>query len=566
MDMTNVFSSSARVDVWRGDSAQSRVVACLAGLLLVLASTSALAQTQDPAQRNARTDVLDAEGVVRSMERRPAVTPRSLGLAGTGVAGVGDVSALYSNPAGLGYAASSQAGGGLSILTTQSEATYQLPGTETGSTLGASEPNTALSNVSAIYKVPTEQGSLTFGLAYYRTAAFTQEAQYDGEAVNTSVTGSLLPNIQNVSFPEGQIDFFNSPRALVAFEGGAIEFFEGDLNAGRYPFQPAVFPGSRIRQIGEVDRNGSMNEINAGVAFEAAPGVMIGGSGSITFGSYELRQELREIDIAGDNDNYEVIRGGQTYLGLSQIQYEDGFEDRFVGVNLRLGVSAKLTETLKLGVTFESPTWNSVERDFTRAAVRTTFDDGRTLSYGLDGQFDDSESFGGFDYETRSPLRLSGGLAYDSERLFIGTDVEFVDWSQINVNEVDFAGAISLPQLEDAIDDNYSYVMNVRTGIEYRLEQGLDVRAGLAYRPDPREGLALTGATERDRVFLSAGLGYSVNDQFRIDFGWMHQRTEDQFQPYDSGPVPGLSTTYAAPVIEDQLMKNTFMLGFMFNF
>lgn len=566
MDMTNAFSSSARADASRGNSARSWTVACLAGLLLVFASTPVLAQTQDPAQQNARTDVLDADGVVRSMERRPAVTPRSLGLAGTGVAGVGDVSALYSNPAGLGYAESSQAGGGLSILTTQSEATYQPPGTGTGSMLGTSEPNTALSNVSAIYKVPTEQGALTFALAYYRTAAFTREAQYDGEAVNTSVTGSLLPDIQNVGFPPGEINFTNSPRALVAFEGGAIEFFEGDLNAGRYPFQPAVFPGSRIRQIGEVDWNGSMNEINAGVAFEAAPGVMIGGSGSITFGSYEFRQELREIDIAGDNDNYEVIRGGQTYLGLNQILYEDGYEDRFVGVNLRLGVSAKLTETLKLGVTFESPTWNSVERDFTRAAIQTTFDDGRTLSYGLDGQGGDTESFGIFDYQTRSPLRLSSGLAYDSERLFVGADVEFVDWSQVRVNEVDFAGAISLPQLEDAIDDNYSYVMNVRTGVEYRLEQGLDVRAGFAYRPDPREGLALTSGTERDRVFLSAGLGYSVNDQFRIDFGWMHQRTDDQFQPYDSGAVRGLSTDYVAPVIEDQLAKNTFMLGFMFNF
>lgn len=525
-----------------------------------------MAQTQDRAQRNARTDVLDAEEIVRSMERRPAVTPRSLGLAGTGVAGVSDISALYSNPAGLGYAESSQVGGGLTILTTQSEATFQPPGDGTGAMLGTSEPNTALSNVSAIYKVPTERGALTFALAYYRTAAFTREAQYDGEAVNTSITGSLLPRSQDVAYPPGEIDFTDSPRSLVAFEGGAIEFFEGDLNSGRYPFQPAVFPNSRIRQIGEVDWSGSMNEINAGVAFEAAPGVMIGGSGSIAFGSYEFRQELREIDIAGDNNNYEVIRGGQTYLGLNQILYEDGYEDRFVGVNLRLGVSAKLTETLKLGVTFESPTWNSVERDFTRAAIQTTFDDGRTLSYGLDSRSTDTESFGIFDYQTRSPLRLSGGLAYDSDRLFIGTDVEFVDWSQINVNEVDFAGALSLPQIEDAIDDNYSYVMNVRGGVEYRLEQGLDVRAGVAYRPDPREGLVLSSSTERDRVYLSAGLGYSVNDQFRIDIGWMNQQMDDQFQPYDSGPVPGLSTTYAAPVIQEQVSTNTFMLGFMFNF
>ena len=561
METYTSFLSSSVVSISR----EARMLLLAVAVLLSATALPASAQ-QDFAQRNAQTDLLDAEDIVYTMERRPAVTPRSIGLAGTGTAGVGDISALYSNPAGLGFAEASQAGGGFSVLTSQTQAAYQLPGSGTGTVLETSEPNTALANLSAIYKVPTARGALTFAIAYYRTAAYTQESQYDEEVINTSITGSLLPDIQDVRFPANEIDFFDSPRAFVAYQGGAIEFFEGDLEAGRYPFQPAVFPNSRIRQIGEVDRGGSMNEINVGAAFEAAEDVMVGGSGSIVFGTYEFRQELREIDIAGDNDNYEVIRGGQTYLGLDQVLYQDGYEDQVVGVNLRLGVAAKLSETLKLGVAFESPTWSSVDRTFTRAAVQTFFDDGQTLSYGINDNPRDTESRGGFDYETRTPLRLSGGLAYDSDRLFIGTDIEFVDWSQVDVDEVARGARLPLTGIENAFDDNYSYVVNVRSGIEYRLEQGLDVRAGFAYRPDPREGRVLSSVTERDRLFLSAGLGYSVNDQFRIDLGWMQQRVDGQFQPYNSGPVPGLGTDYAAPIIQEEATQNNFLLGVTFLF
>lgn len=545
-------------------------IALILLLLPLWTAAPALAQVRGSGQLNARTDRPDADDIVRFSERFPGVTPQSIGLAGTGVAGTGDISALYTNPAGLGWAASSQAGGGFSVLTAQTDAAYQPPGTGTGLSLETSTPNTTLSNLSAIYKVPTEQGALTFAVAYHRTADFTQEIEYEGVGT-TSVSASLLPRIQNVSFPPGEIDFSQDPRALAAFEGGAIEFFEGSLNNGTYPFEPAVFPGTQVRQIGDIDRSGSMNEISFGAAIEAAPDVMVGGGANIVFGSYEFRQELVEIDQGG-NDNYEVRRGGSTYTGLDEIFYQDRYQDDIVGLNLRLGVSAKLAEELRFGVAFESPTWSSVDRTFTVAQVQTTFDQGGVLSYGLN---DVAEPLtrGGLDYETRTPLRLSAGLAYDSDNLLLTADAEFVDWSQLDVDEVATGPTFNPAPVEDAIDDNYSYVFNLSGGVEYRLEQGLQIRGGVAYRPDPREGRAVANTTARDRIYISGGLGYAVNDQFRIDVGWMQERVDDQFSPYnatdvgDLGNVPSaLDVTYAPPIIQQEGARNLFQFGMTFMF
>jgi len=530
----------------------------------------------DPAQQTSVTALPDADDLFRLLERRPGVTPRSIGTAGASVAGMGDLSALYVNPAGLGYATSSEVTAGFSVVASQTESTFRAPGDAAGLGLEASQPNTALSNLGLLYKVPTERGALVFAAAYQRVASFVRETEYEGDATNTSVTGSLLPDLRDIGFQNnGDITFPIPSQGIVAFDGGAIEYFPGDQNQGIYPFQPAVFPGSTIRQIGSVNRGGSVNEVSFGAGFEAAKDVMVGGSGNIVFGTYRFRQELTELDVNGDNDNYEVIRGNDVFTGLDQILYRDEYEDQIVGFNLRLGVSAKLSPELKLGVAFESPTWTSVSRDYTIAAVQTTFDAGGQLSYGIDPRRSASERDGRDEvtYDVRTPLRLRAGLAYDTDRLGISGDVEFVDASQINLEEQARGQNVSLIEVQNAIEDNYSYVFNLRGGVEYRLEEGLDVRGGIAYRPDPREGRVLATTAERDRLFLSAGLGYAVNDQFRIDVGWMQERVDDQFRPYDPtsfeykvSDTETQTATYDAPIVSEDAVQNVFTLGVSFGF
>ena len=539
-----------------------------------------------PSLAQAQTHLPTADDVLRASERRPGVSPRSIGIGGVGTAGIADVNALYTNPAGLGYYASSEFSTGLSILLSGNDGLYQAPDGTNGLELDATDSNAMLTNINLVYKSPTEQGSLVFAAGYNRTASFLRDLSFEGTIQNSSVSATFLPVIgegaqltpiqggAEITFPET----ISGDRTFIGYESGAIEFFEGVYLDDEYPFKPAVSPSTTINQAGTVERSGDMNEISFAAAFEAAKDVMVGGGANILIGSYRYDQELIETAQGGDaNDDYVVECGDNTLCeGLDRILYREGFEDDITGFNLRAGVSARLTPELRFGVSFESPTWTAVERTYTLAAVRTDFQDGQTLSYGFSGE---PAAVGSFDYETRTPMRLSAGLAYESDGLLVSGDVEFVDWSQIDIDAQNNAAADrQLAVVTDRADDDYSYVFNLRGGVEYTLDAGLSVRGGAAYRPDPREGRALIGENPRDRLYLSGGLGYTVNEQFQFNVGWMQERLDDSFRPYgavDFNGLPGsgrplpsdlAGQTYRPPTTGESVVRNLVQFGVRFQF
>ena len=67
------------------------------------------------------------EDALRMSQRFPAVTARMVGIGGAGIAGVGDVGALYANPAGLAYLKHSEFTGALSTFGTTDDVQFFTP-------------------------------------------------------------------------------------------------------------------------------------------------------------------------------------------------------------------------------------------------------------------------------------------------------------------------------------------------------------------------------------------------------------------------------------------------------
>lgn len=507
-----------------------------------------------------------ADDVLRFSLREPAPSARALGLGGDGTAGWADLSAMSTNPAGLGYYTSSELAGGLNVLVADDASTFTV-GPE-GSPFSQDEDASAvrLGSLAGVYNVPTRQGSLVLGFGYTRQRAYDRTLSYDGDNQSSSITDIFLPtpneyavDDQGVFFPD---DVPSNIVPFIAFEGGAVEFFGGDYDEGRYPFEQAVLPGTPIRQVGTVQRAGQMSEINFSGAVEATPDVMVGVSANLTTGRYSFEHELTEID-QGENANYEVLRNGEFHRGLDQMTFRERFESDFTGFNLRLGVSATAIPNVRVGFTAETPTWTSVTDDFTDAIVRTDFLDGKSLVYGDDPNEDVGK--GTFDYQITTPWRLGAGLALDTDRLRISADLEFVDWSnlQLDSNSFDF------PTANDRIEDDFGVVLNWRGGIEYRLEAGPSVRGGVAVRPDPRQ-YDLTFANgethDRSRTFFSAGVSYPFSEQLTVDLGWMQERTKDQFQPYPSVTPPNETAPITPPVVDEDVTRNQVRVGLRYSF
>src|SRR5690606_11520574 len=107
------------------------------------------------------------------------------------------------------------------------------------------------------------------------------------------------------------------------------------------------------------------------------------------------------------------------------VDYVKYFDTQGSGINNKLGAIFKPTNELRLGLSFESPTWYSVSDSYSESLY-----DNFTAING-----DDSYPF---EYNLNTPLKVNGGLAYFiGSKGFISADIGFVDYSKIKFSSTD---------------------------------------------------------------------------------------------------------------------------------
>ncbi|MEM8487985.1 MAG: outer membrane protein transport protein [Bacteroidota bacterium] len=507
----------------------------LAGLLLLVPAQSLLAQS--------------AEDALLFTQRLPATGARSIGLAGAGRAGLADYSAFYTNPAGLGFLRTSQVSGALSFLSATNDAQVNFPNSSEFFTEELTDQS--LGNFAGAFKVPTNQGSLVIGGAFNQTNSFERTLSFAGLVNSGSITDVLLPFDDEFEVVEENGSFFPaffSDLPEIAYLGGAIEFLPENVGTGDGLFYQAVNPGSTIEQASDVFQEGRMKDFSFGGAFEAARGVMVGAALNFNVGSYEFQSVFDEFDINNENteDLYIVLDGDNELRGFDLVTYEERFISDLVGANLRLGVSAMANKDLRVGITLESPTFYRVDERFD-TIISTEFDNGAFLSYGgLSGDV----GRGTFEYDITTPWRFGAGLAYEVSGLTIMGDIEFVDWTQLELDanvDRDLFNSINR-----TIRNDFQAVINTRIAGEFSINN-LMLRAGYAFQPDPID-TRLTGtdgsSVNRDKAYLSAGLGYKFSEKFVIDVGWMQERQDDLYAP-----------DFVDYVVNEEVTRSFFVVG-----
>ncbi|QXD14630.1 outer membrane protein transport protein [Rhodocaloribacter litoris] len=482
------------------------------------------------------------EDILRFTARFPGVGPVMTGMGGAGVAGVDDFSALFLNPAGLAYFRTSAVSGSLASLSTEEEGVFRVPGTRNA--LSNDISDTQMGHLAYVYRFPTRRGSLAFGVALGQVNTFERDLLFEGRNPSNSITDFFMPLPGEFTLEEdeqGLFPVFTRDLSFIAFETFAIDLDPDLVQAGDpVPFVPAVTRGT-VAQVGSVTETGSMRELNFGGAFEAARDVMVGLSVNIPFGTYHFLRVFEEEDIDNANDG----TGGTTDFDF--LRFEERFRSELVGVNVRAGVTARLAPQVRVGFTVETPTRYDVDEEFD-TLLETFFDNGDVFVYGDEAREDAGS--GVFEYDIVTPWRLGAGLTVENAGFTLSADAEFVDWSQMELEADGFSFADENRRIRRA----YDAVVNARLGVAYTLGAFV-LRGGFAYQPDPRTA---DDEVDRDRLFYAAGFGYRVNEQFQLDFGWMQERFDDQYRPY-------VEVT-DAPVVDEQVVRNRFVLGVKVSF
>jgi len=151
-------------------------------------------------------------------------------------------------------------------------------------------------------------------------------------------------------------------------------------------------------------------------------------------------------------------------------------------------------------------------------------------------------------YSLRTPSRLALGTTFFVGKSgFLSGDVEFIDYSNANLNSRDFSPSDD----NDVIEDIYGSVMNIRVGGEYRFDS-FRLRAGYSILPSP-----FNDSDQEEQTNISFGFGYRTQDYF-LDFAVVNSQRSASYVPYEiATDQPTLTSD-----IENTVVTVTFGINF----
>ncbi|MBU3025380.1 outer membrane protein transport protein [Zobellia galactanivorans] len=191
------------------------------------------------------------------------------------------------------------------------------------------------------------------------------------------------------------------------------------------------------------------------------------------------------------------------------------------GFSLSLGAIAKVNDFLRVGASYQSPTWYRLTDNF---------------SQGIDSNFPNKESsfqffnlnyINIFDYQIKTPGKLTGSIsAVFGKSGLISFDYGYQDMSNAQLRPTSDAG---FANENTYISETLGAVSTIRVGGEYRIQR-VSLRAGYRYEQSPYESGDIIG----DLTGISGGLGYSFR-RSRLDLA-ISRTEQDRLQYFfDTG-------------------------------
>lgn len=401
---------------------------------------------------------------------------RALGMGNAFNALSDDASAAYFNPAGLGLLRKLEFSGGLNILSYKNNTT--LFGRQTNS----STSNTTLNRLSFAFPFPTYQGSLVFGLSYYKSKDLSSIVDFNGFNMGHN---SKIQSLLNTDIP------YN----LYLTDDNNNTIIDGMLN-----------------QSGNILNSGSIDNWTLSGAIEVQKNFFIGGNLTIASGKFESNNDYYEDDTRN-------LYQGETAPGQPQTtDFQTFYFNNIVnwnigGWNAKVGFLYQLEDIARFGATVQFPKTFTIDENYSELA-KSIFGTGTSYQQ----TYSDKVK-----YDIITPFELTGAAAINLKGLILSAEATWIDYTEL---KFDKAEGFQDPQT--FISDNNKEIKNVLTavvnynlGLEYTIPKvGLRLRGGFLLQPSAFKG----DASDYDHKYLTAGIGYLANGQIGIDlayaYGW----------------------------------------------
>ncbi|MFL1895862.1 OmpP1/FadL family transporter [Aquimarina sp. 2-A2] len=461
----------------------------------------------------------DISDAVRFSDQSIKGTARYRAMSGAFGALGADLSALQTNPAGSAVFLNSSASVTLSSQRIENETSYFNTFNTT------KERDLNFNQLGAVFvynnldaEFPINRISL--GVAYDQTASNVDEFYVSGNSRN-SIDSYFLSQAQGIEVGtltvqpresiEGVYSFlgenqgYGAQQAFLGYESFVIDAVDpDDPNSTRYVSNIAGGPdGFDQTYINESTGLNGKFTLNAGLQLHT--NFYLGINLNSHFLNYDRVTQFTEFN---NNDG----------SNINEVRFNNRLSTTGSGFSAQIGGIAKLSDQLRVGLSFESPIWYYIS-DETLQEIETFSDaDGRALVRpNVVNIFPE--------YQLRTPAKATGSIAWlFGTRGLLSLDYSYKDYS---TTEFDSDEGVSYTQINQDIENSLQGASTLRVGGEWR-NGNWSFRGGLRCEESPYKD---------DRVLsekqgYSLGLGYTFR-KVRFDAAYDHtsQDRSQQFYP-----------------------------------
>jgi long-subunit fatty acid transport protein len=463
---------------------------------------------------------------------------RFKGLGNAQISLGGDISSIGGNPAGLGMFTRSEFSITPEFNNVKSDASF----------LGQNTKDTKnrlnLNQAAMVWYNPVVRPkgsdlnkgvlSVVWGIGFNRNNDFGGDFSYAGTNNNSSIADAFAERANGVREP----DLAGAPG--MAFDNFLIDQKSGD----NLSYVPAT--SQTNTQSKNESRVGSTSELNFSGAINISNQLYLGASigfvnmryinNSVYTEQGKIINTLPAGAPAPARPNTEV---GKDY----DLAYSTGQHTTGSGINGRLGLIYKPINEVRIGATFQAPTWMHVEEDYAEV-LNTRFSQGGQSAGSVFSNVYNSN----FNYNLRTPYKASlGGSVIIGQNGLLSADIDYVDYASTKLSVSDgYSDLIS--ENNQYIKQNYKSAINYRIGGEYRIDD-FTLRAGYGLNGTPYKS---DDKNVFDVKYYSGGLGYRFN-QYYVDLAYQRTETTNTFAPYELN-------NFSEPVATAKVARNNVFL------
>ena len=418
----------------------------------------------------------------------------------------GDFSAVSLNPAGSAVFAASQAGFTLSMLNNKNETQYFNGFTsETDSKFDLNQGGA----VFVFQNTNSNSGwnKFSLGIGYDKTGDFNNNWTATGTNTRSIdryflayADGRRLDEISVLpgeTFAEayrdiGQTFGFGHQQAFLGFESFIIDpLVDSDDNTS---YVSNIAPGN-FNQQQILNSRGYNGKFTFNFAGQFKDQLYIGANLNTHFLNYE-----RTTFFSETNNNQGSM--------VNSVNFENNLFTTGAGFSFQLGTILKLSDGMRLGFTYDSPTWFRINEETSQAIRTVRNESGSNIALTIDPRVINVYEA----YRLKTPGRITASLAY----VFGSSGLISFDYSRKDFSNAEFRPVSdSFFRIQnELISRNLTVSNTFRIGGEYRIKQAT-LRGGYRFESSPYSDTSFMG----DLNAYSLGFGYNFGN-FKLDLAY----------------------------------------------